>query len=69
MMGMLIENRFPYVHGLKSLGGAYTEEGYLYSKKYRAQIDEEYDKIMRIFGIRHELGGNKKIHRINEKEK
>ncbi len=68
-MGMLNKDRFPHVHELKCLGGVNTEEGDFYSKINGEEIEEEYEKIMKIFSIRHELGGNKKIHGINEKEK
>jgi hypothetical protein len=69
MMGIVTEDRFPNVEKLKSLGGVNTEEGDLYAKKYGEEIQNEYDIMMKLFQFRFNLGGNKKIHGIDEKEK
>ena len=61
-MGVVTEDRFPHVEKLKSLGGVNTEEGDLYAKKHGEEIQNEYDKIMQLFQLRSELGGNKEIH-------
>ena len=62
MMGMLNEDRYPYVYELKCLGGVNTEEGDLYAKKYGEEIENEYRIMMKLFQLRSELGGNKEIH-------
>ena len=67
-MGVVTEDRFPHIEKLKSLGGVNTEEGDLYAKKYGEEIEDEYDRIMNIFQFRYKVGGNKKIHGIDEKE-
>jgi hypothetical protein len=41
----------------------------LYAKKYCEELENEYDAIMKLFQFRYKLGGNEKIHGINEKEK
>lgn len=68
-MGIVTEDRFPHVEKLKSLGGVNTEEGDLYAKKHGEEIQNEYDMIMQLFQFRYKLGGNKKIHEIDEQEK
>lgn len=67
-MGLVNKERFPFVHELGCLGGVNTEEGDLYAKKYGEEIEDEYDRIMNIFQFRYKVGGNKKIHGIDEKE-
>jgi hypothetical protein len=67
IMGVVTEDRFPHVEKLKSLGGVNTEEGDLYAKKYWEELENEYDAIMKLFQFRYKLGGNEKIHGINEK--
>jgi hypothetical protein len=69
MMGKTNKDRFPFVHELECLGGVNTEEGDLYAKKHGEEIQNEYDMIMQLFQFRYKLGGNKKIHEIDEKEK
>jgi hypothetical protein len=62
MMGIVNKDRFPFVHELECLGGVNSEEGDLYAKKYGEEIENEYRIMMKLFQLRSELGGNKKIH-------
>ena len=66
-MGKINKDRFPFVHELECLGGVNTEEGDLYAKKHGEEIQNEYDKIMQLFQLRSELGGNKEIHNGTER--
>lgn len=58
----------PYHYEYIRLGGIKTEEGSKYSRRYHYEMMREYEEKMKIMEYRFELGGNKKIHCLYERE-
>lgn len=55
----------PYHHEYNRLGGADTEEGIKYSRRYHYEMMKEYEEKMNTTECRFELGENKEIHKID----
>jgi len=61
-MDIANKDRFPYIYGLKKLGGDKSASGEKYYEDHDKELEKEFNEIMATVIVRDNFGGNKEIH-------
>lgn len=63
------KDRFPHAYAIKKLGGRYCAKGEEYYEEHEKELSKEYLEIIQTIDTRAiQLGGSKKIHKLDERE-